>query len=334
MSSTRDRAKASAMEILCAGQRPTAEQVRQSIGQGAQQTILSALDEFWAEVGERLREPRLPEALVKPVRELWGQAVEEAQRQWASEKTRLEMDSRNLRVQLDAVVLENSDLIAAVEAARTAAAEADARAREQSDRIVALEGEVADAEMQIMRAREEGDQLQLALTAERDGRERDQAAWLLQLDKARQDLKAMIAEKNKLATQLADARDSLAKHRITLARKEQHETDLESRILALGQENARLEELANERSELLGLERERTLRAELARDDVTRSLESAEAERAGLRDRDDRLRLDRERLTTENVRLHAELAAVHATQRHLEETLRLAVLRPPEISAG
>ncbi|WP_139191894.1 hypothetical protein [Thiocapsa roseopersicina] len=144
----------------------------------------------------------------------------------------------------------------------------------------------------------------------------------------------MCAEKNKLATQLADARDSVAKHRITLAKKEQHEADLESRILALGQENAKLEELANERSELLGLERESALRAELARDAVTRSLESAEAERAGLRDREGTLRLDRERLTTENVRLHTELAAVHATQRHLEETLRLAVLRPPEISGG
>lgn len=119
--------KASAMAILCTGQRPTAEQVRQTIGQGAQQTILTALDEFWAEVGERLREPRLPEALVNPVRELWVQALEEAQRQWASEKARLEMDSQNLRVQLDAVVLENSDLIAAVETARAAATEAEAR---------------------------------------------------------------------------------------------------------------------------------------------------------------------------------------------------------------
>lgn len=190
------------------------------IGQGAQQTILSALDEFWAEVGERLREPRLPEALVKPVRELWVQALEEAHRQWTSEKTRLETDIQTLRVQLEAVVLENSDLI-----------------------IVLLEGEFADAQMQIMRAREEGDQLQSALTAERDGRERDQAAWLLPLEKARQDLKAMSAEKNKLATQLADARDSVAKHRITVAQKEQHETDLKSRILALGQENARLQEL-------------------------------------------------------------------------------------------
>jgi len=275
MSNTRQLAKAAALELLQNGQRPTADRVRQAIGQGAQQTILSALDDLWAEVGERLREPRLPEALVEPVAELWARALAEADQQWQTERGRLGEQLETAERQLKALTEKNDALETALEAAHVRATAAEHRVEDQDARIEALDAKQLELDGALTRLRDENDQLRASVQTERDGRERDQAAWLQQVDKARQDRKTANADRKRSSQLLDQERETAASQRVLLAQREQRLEDLQVQLAAAGETMAQLEQ----RTEVLGKAVQEaeiaTLRTNLARDELARALQSA-----------------------------------------------------------
>jgi chromosome segregation ATPase len=326
-SNTRQLAKAAALELLQNGQRPTAERVRQAIGQGAQQTILSALDELWAEVGERLREPRLPEALVEPVAELWARALAEADQQWQEERGRLGGQLEIAERQLEALTEQNRALETALAAAEARATAAEQRGEEQAARIEALETKRLELDGALTRLRDENDQLRASVQAERDGRERDQAAWLQQIDKARQDLKTANADRERSNQLLDQERETAASQRVLLAQREQRLEDLQAKLTAADDTMAQLEQ----RTEVLGKAVQEaeiaTLRTNLARDQLAGALQSAQEATVNLQQRLDASDRSRADLAAENARLREQLVGLHASQDRLEETLALALGR-------
>ncbi len=325
MSNTRQLAKAAALELLQNGQRPTAERVRQAIGQGAQQTILSALDDLWAEVGERLREPRLPEALVKPVADLWARALAEADQQWQTERGRLGEELETAERQLKALTEKNDALETALEAAHVRATAAEHRVEDQAARIEALDAKQLELDGALTRLRDENDQLRASVQTERDGRERDQAAWLQQVDKARQDLKTANADRKRSSQLLDQERAAAASQRVLLAQREQRLEDLQVQLAAAGETMAQLEQ----RTEVLGKALQEaevaTLRANLARDELARALQSAQDVTANMQERLNASDRAREELAAENARVREQLAGLLASQDRLQETLALAL---------
>ncbi len=328
MSNTRQLAKAAALELLQNGQRPTAERVRQAIGQGAQQTILSALDDLWAEVGERLREPRLPEALVEPVAELWARALAEADQQWQTERGRLGEQLETAERQLTALTEKNDTLETALEAAQARATAAEHKVEEQAARIEALDGKQLELDGALTRLRDENDQLRASVQTERDGRERDQAAWLQKVDKARQDLKTANADRKRSNQLLDQERETAASQRVLLAQREQRLEDLQVKLTAADDTMAQLEQ----RTEVLGKAVQEaeiaTLRINLDRDELARALQSAQDATVNLRERLDASDRSREGLAAENARLREQLAGLQASQDRLQETVALAIGRP------
>ena len=338
MSNTRQLAKAAALELLQNGQRPTAERVRKAIGQGAQQTILSALDDLWAEVGERLREPRLPEALVEPVAALWARALAEADQQWQTERARLIVELETTERQLTALTEKNDSLETALEAAHVRATTAEHRVEEQAARIEVLNAKQLELDGALTRLRDENEQLLASVQTERDGRERDQAAWLQQVDKARQDLKTANADRKRSSQLLDQEREAAASQRVLLAQREQRLEDLQVKLAAADNTTAQLEQ----RTEVLGKAVQEAeiaaLRTNLARDELARALQSAQDAKVNLQERLDASDRSREGLAAENARLREQLVGLQASQDRLQETLALAIGRSrgddKEIGAG
>ena len=69
-----------AIAILKAGQRPSVERVRTALGRGSPQTLLSALQRFWRDLGTRVEaDPaaltRLPGEIVESVEAIWQRAL-------------------------------------------------------------------------------------------------------------------------------------------------------------------------------------------------------------------------------------------------------------------
>ena len=212
--STRLLAKEAGLQLLRAGQRPTAERIRQLIGQGAQQTILSALDDLWIEVGERLRDPRLPTALLAPVTALWSAAVSEAGAQWAEARAALE-------AQRDAAQAEIARLVAAAAAAEQARLALAARGEEQAQRLAevqealgaAHQAQVAlDAALAEQRAATVAAEQGHTALAERFDREQERTARALDQERQAQ---------RKLVREMDDLRRENHVLEVNLARAEQ-----------------------------------------------------------------------------------------------------------------
>ena len=328
MSNTRTLAKAAALELIQNGQRPTAELVRQAIGQGSQQTILHALDEFWLEIGERLREPRLPEALVEPMTALWRNAMETARGQWQLERATLGEEVSSLQQRLDTLSTALAALTAERDRLSAAQTVGEQRIAEQGVQVRSLEEACDTLKAALTRHRDETGTLRAAIQAEREGRERDQAAWLRQIDQARQALKDANAERMTLEQRLGNARDVLAQVRLTLAEREQRIADLMAQIGRAEEEGRALQERAQQlTADVQAAERERE-RGESARQVLVDALQMARQEAGAVKAASETIALDRDRLCTETIRLREELAAARAAQRSLEDALRLALSRP------
>lgn len=79
---TRLLTKQAADELLADGQRPTVANVRHRIGRGSASTINAALQEWWAELSQRLAQarsrPDVPAPLADAMSQLWAAALEQA----------------------------------------------------------------------------------------------------------------------------------------------------------------------------------------------------------------------------------------------------------------
>ena len=227
---TRALAKAAALEILRHGERPTAEKVRAALGHGAQQTILSALDEFWAELGARLREPRLPAAVVDAAAALWSLALTEGAQQWDTERAAAATRVAELAAVIDDLRVEQAALLAQCDQHQGENRQLAARLDEASAGLAATRQEAADLRDQVQGLDLVVAALRTELAAERAGREGDQATWLTQLDEARQRLKAADAAVAKTQAALDQVREAEATHRAEVARTTQHSADLERQL--------------------------------------------------------------------------------------------------------
>jgi chromosome segregation ATPase len=341
VSNTRTLAKDAALRLLRSGQRPTADRVRAEIGQGAQQTILGALDEFWKEIGERLSEPRLPEPLLEPVTALWSQAVSAAGQNWQTERAGFEERVRGLESQCKdlrrGLSQETEERERAEARAVTAEKQVRELRREIAEHTAAYKALRAEADQSAAEARRVGDLLE----AERDSRERDQAAWLKQIDTARQASKALQAEKEQISRLLSESRETGIRQGLQLTQCEQRERELGS---ALQKQSKEREEAQAEsttmarRLERLDAELQRCATDVKERDEQVRKIETelreltehqkaAQLQHSELAARLQEVQLERESLAGENRALREEVAAVRTTRAEFEASVQLALER-------
>jgi chromosome segregation ATPase len=154
-------------ELVLAGERPTIERVRASLGTGSPNTLIRHLDAWWKQLGERLTETRrqinLPDAppeVSNAASTFWRLAVTKAaesasaefdQQRAALDEERLTLDKSKSGAEL---VLKKAN--ADVAEARVAAEKAELRAmgldqlrEHQQARIDALEGDLERARQQL-----------------------------------------------------------------------------------------------------------------------------------------------------------------------------------------
>ena len=107
--------------LLRAGQRPTIEKVRQTIGRGSPNTINPLLDQWWSRLAGRLDAGpaalhRLPEPVLLATEGLWLQCLDEARRraQSESQSTRktLARDRQDLELRSHVLSIRESELTA------------------------------------------------------------------------------------------------------------------------------------------------------------------------------------------------------------------------------
>jgi chromosome segregation ATPase len=320
---TRAVAKAAALTILRGGERPTAEKVRAVVGRGAQQTILGALDEFWAELGERVREPRLPAAVVDAAAALWSGALQEAARQWEGERADGAARIADLTATVAALRVER-----AAQEERLAAAEGDhrqltARLTAETAALDATRAEAAELRQRVHALEAGAAALRTTLAAECAGREDDQVTWLKQIDEARQRLKAAEGALAKTQGALDQAREAEAAQRAELARATQRGADQERRlqeqVAAVAALSARGE---GQVAQLQGLQ-VALATATREHDQVARAAAQANAECATLRARCADLEQERQtHLAQLAAGSTASAEAAQALRRELQDLLR------------
>ncbi|MDI3325838.1 DNA-binding protein [Pontibacterium granulatum] len=102
-SDTADRVLEVADRLLEQGIRPTQQNVREQLGTGSISTINRALNEWWQQLGVRLREgrerPELPEPVVETANKLWQQALGYADHAYAERKAELDARYREVKEQ-------------------------------------------------------------------------------------------------------------------------------------------------------------------------------------------------------------------------------------------
>lgn len=73
---------AAADQLLAAGERPTVERVRATLGSGSPNTVIRYLDAWWADAGHRLKAkadlPGMPPAVAELATALWAEAIDAA----------------------------------------------------------------------------------------------------------------------------------------------------------------------------------------------------------------------------------------------------------------
>lgn len=334
MSNTRTLAKNAALRLLRSGQRPTADRVRAEIGQGAQQTILGALDEFWKEIGERLSEPRLPEPLLEPVKALWSQAVSAAGQNWQTERAGFAERVRGLERECEdlqrGLARETEERERAEARAVTAEKQMRELRHEIAEQTAAYNALRAEADQSAAEVRRVGDLLQ----AERDSRERDQAAWLKQIDAARQGSKAIQAEKQQISRLLSESRETGVRQGLQLTQCEQKARELGSSLEKESKEREKAQaESATmaRRLERLDAELQRCATDVKERDEQVRNVETQ------YRESTEQLKaaqLERESIAGENRALREEVAALRTTRAGFEASLQLALERLQDVDGS
>lgn len=107
-SDTAERVLQVADRLLEQGVRPTQQNVREQLGSGSISTINRALNEWWQQLGARIKEnrdrPDLPDPVVDTANKLWQQALGYADHAYAERKA--ELDARYKEIKAQARVVE------------------------------------------------------------------------------------------------------------------------------------------------------------------------------------------------------------------------------------
>lgn len=168
---TQTQVDAAADALLKAGERPTIERVRASLGTGSPNTLIRFIDDWWLRLGERLAHveatmamPEAPRAAVEAAGSLWRIALEHA-KSWAFSE--LEAERESLRSERSQMAREAEGAAQAVTSAQAAALQAEAALGAANTRVADLERLVAEqgARLADSHARLE-DALQRSATAE------------------------------------------------------------------------------------------------------------------------------------------------------------------------
>ncbi|MBK1724089.1 DNA-binding protein [Thiocystis violacea] len=325
MSNTRALAKEAAFKLLQSGQRPTADRVRAAIGQGAQQTILGALDEFWREIGERLSEPRLPDPLVEPVMSLWSQAVGAAAAQWQTERTGFEERLAALESRAQTLAQHLREETDAREQAETRVASADTLIEELQHARAEQTAVQQALRTEVERLTSEAIQTRQSLDAERDARERDQAAWMQQIDAARQATKTALAERETLAKQLHELRETTVRQSLLLAQADERVKELGATLEVRTRECS----IAQTQASTAAREAERLdsqlQRAVAVLEEHKAQIQSSEDRSRAVAERLAALQLEREGLLAENRTLRDELGVLRARREEFETSVQRAL---------
>lgn len=181
---------AAADAVLARGERPTVERVRLELGRGSPARIGGLLDQWWAQLAERLnghaRLPELPPAMSQAFMTIWEQATQLAR----------EDAERGLAAQREMLTTERELLAAAEARARQQATEARQEVAEALVGLQAAETRLSDLELLLdQRLKQIDDLLQqrAELSEMRDGaQQRNQV-----LEQQLQDL-ALKAEKDRI----------------------------------------------------------------------------------------------------------------------------------------
>lgn len=129
---TQEQVDAAADGLLQAGERPTVEKVRASLGTGSPNTVTRMLDAWRLGLAERLKAvnelPSLPDDVSQTMTALWGQAVQHA-REHTQQEVQAERDAlQQSRTALDAREAERAALLATAQEVTQRAEEAAQRA--------------------------------------------------------------------------------------------------------------------------------------------------------------------------------------------------------------
>ncbi|MFB9885135.1 DNA-binding protein [Balneatrix alpica] len=151
--------------LLTEGVRPTQQNVRERMGRGSLTTINKALNVWWAELGQRMAEPsvpNLPEPLVKNMQQLWRDAVFYARDQLANQAKQQEVDYQqrcaHLQHQQQQWQQERHELeqrlreaLAAQEALLSEQRQLQERLHQQESRLISQQGELKTLERELSR---------------------------------------------------------------------------------------------------------------------------------------------------------------------------------------
>lgn len=259
--------------LLRAGERPTIERVRQSLGTGSPNTVVRLLDAWWADLGQRLATheaklalPDAPEAVVAAASQLWLTALAEAQmlatNALAAEQATLARERQALAERAQVLEAANVEAREHTEAAAAARLQAETRCTDlerlaatqsaQLDDLQAqrnmLQSEREALSTRVIELLEASEQLRTEAAAERHALETQarlsEDRWLLEVDRGRQDiaqLQKTLARRESEATKATSTLAALEKeHAGTRGALERLQSSSAARVDALEKEIARL----------------------------------------------------------------------------------------------
>lgn len=282
---TQEQVNVAADSLLVAGERPTIERVRATLGTGSPNTLTRCLDVWWRQLGARLNAheaklalPDAPEAVVTAASQLWLGALEHAQ---VNARAALEEESRALsrarreladeREHLQQQVKNSMAIADVAQAAREQAegrlADLDRLVTQQAAQLTDLQEQRAQAVSARDRLYEDVKVLRLQLAEAQTRAQTDQAAvntrhqaehdrWLQEVDRARQEVKRaeekLRSVESEAVAEVRQAQSNLQELQNALLRTEGREqaalaraSTLEEQVRALQE---RLAELARGRS--------------------------------------------------------------------------------------
>ncbi|VVE39057.1 Chromosome partition protein Smc [Pandoraea iniqua] len=228
--------------LLMAGQRPTIERIRQQLGRGSPNTVSPYLDAWFAGLGARLKGApgvaglpegvAMPETVARAAMDLWALALSEGREALAEEAAsrRAVLDAREAELAADREALQQARAVLHERVASAEVAAADARqardeAQAQARRAEAL---LIDAQADAVTSRQAVADARVAAQATLDAHAEQRAEWdverqrlneraeanerrlLLELDTARESIKALQQERKQNQRQLQDTESELA----------------------------------------------------------------------------------------------------------------------------
>ena len=234
---------AAADALLMAGQRPTIERIRQQLGRGSPNTVSPYLDAWFAGLGARVQGAAHPSAgwpdgvpmsapVASAAHDLWRLALQEGRAALAEEEAarRAVLDAREAALAADREALEQSravlhERIAAAETAaadaRQAKEEAQAQARRAEALLIEAQADAVASRQALSVARDATQALQDAHAAQRsqwdaervrlgERAEASERRLMLELDAARESIKALQQAGKQAQRQLQEAESGLA----------------------------------------------------------------------------------------------------------------------------